>query len=269
MISLDFDPAFADFNFSELWDPALRSGPSNSSLYKLVYRARKGDRPAAHHYADTMYWTLRPETWDCFQRLHGHRPISHRDWFYAKLIQFFDILLYEQLKILDTDGQPLKLQSDKLLQEDFTITGGDGPLTQPDELEQALAAEAYAQYPWYGLVQRVLENSANRGGAARAWLGEQRLARAGDQTEQSRSGWLKNQERDQIILNCLDRSLAPGLVCDELDKRTIRTLPGLQAKGIHRWKDGWDGLGTRNAIQQLFSKARKRRIAVKRRAISK
>jgi hypothetical protein len=69
MIAFDLDPAFADFNFSEWWDPALKDGPSASSLYKLVYQARKGDRFAAGKFADAMSWTLRPETWDCLQRV--------------------------------------------------------------------------------------------------------------------------------------------------------------------------------------------------------
>ena len=62
-----------------------------------------------------MAWTLRPETWECFQRTHGDRPISHRDWFYAKLVQFFDILLYDELTVNEANGHPRKLKPDELL----------------------------------------------------------------------------------------------------------------------------------------------------------
>jgi hypothetical protein len=161
------------------------------------------------------------------------------------------------------------LQPDELLQEEFTITGGDGPFANPDELEQALEPEASTLYPWSGLVRRVLESPADRLGAAQAWLEEQRVARAGDDAEQPRSGWQKNQERDQVILNCLNRGLASELICEELDKRTIAALPSLQGAGTHRWKDGWNDPKTRNAIQQLFSKVRKRKIPVKPPAVSK
>jgi hypothetical protein len=269
MITLDYDPAFADFNFCRLWDPALRGGPNCAGLYKLVYKARKGDRFAAGEFADTMDWTLRPETWECFQRRHGFRPVSHREWFFAKLIQFFDVLVYDELTITDGNGQTRKLQPNEFLQEEFTVVGGDGPLTQPEELEQALVAEEYARYPWYDLVRKVVESPTDRVAAAQAWLREQRLAPAGDQAEQPRNGWGKNQERDQVILNCLGRGMAVEQVCAELDKRTTPTLPALQAKSIHRWTDGWADPKGRKAIQQLFSKVPKRRNLVNPSAISK
>jgi hypothetical protein len=267
MVFLEFDPAFADYNFSELGDPALRGGPSSAGLYRLAYKARGGDRAAAQMFVDTMRWTLRPEAWECFQRVHGPRPVSHREWFYAKLMQFFDVLLYDELTIMGSSGHPRKLQPTELLDDGATIWGGSGPLIQPDELEQALAAEEYAQHQWYSLVERIQNNPMDRAGAARAWLNEQRKA-GGVRTERSRRGWTKNQERDQVILNCLDRGMEPALVCDELHKRTIATLPALQAKGIHRWTEGWLDLEARNAIQQLFSKVRGRKL-VKPSSISK
>ena len=266
MIAFELDPAFADFNFSEWWDPALKDGPSASSLYKLVYQARKGDRFAAGKFADTMNWTLRPETWDCFQRVHGHRPISHREWFYAKLTQFVDMLVYDDLTVEETNKQPRKLLPDELLDERFTVVGSVGP-THPDDLEQALVPELYAEYGWYGLVQKVVSTS-DRAGALRAWLAAERIAWERKSTGQPRSGWTKNQERDQIILNCVSRGMAPDKICDELDKLTIPTLLALQTKGIHRWKNGWVYPKTRNAIQQLFSKLHDRKKPVKPPAVS-
>lgn len=268
IVSLEFDAAFADFNFSELWDPALRCGPNSAGLYRLAYKARGGDRAAAQMFADTMGWTLRPEAWECFQRVHGSRPVSHREWFYAKLTQFFDVLLYDELTIMDSNGPPRKRQPNELLDDGATIWGGSGPLIQPDELEQAIAAEGHAQYGWHGLVRRVLDNPMDRAAAARGWLNEQRLA-GGVRTPQHRSGWTKNQERDQVIVNCFGRGMQPASICDELNKLTICTLPALETKGIHRWTDGWADPEARNAIQQLFSKVRKRKTHVKPSSISK
>jgi hypothetical protein len=216
-----------------------------------------------------MYCTLRPETWDCFQRVHGHRPISHREWFYAKLTQFVDMLVYDELTIAEPNQYPRKLQPNELLDERFTVVGGAGPLIQRDELEQALVSERHGAYAWYGLVQKIIGNSADRAGAVRAWLTEQVNAGRGDRTQQARGGWTKNQERDQIILNCLNRGMAPDAICDLLDKQTIPTLPALEDKGIRRWKEGWDRLETRKAVQQLFSKVPKRKKPVKPPAVSK
>jgi hypothetical protein len=268
MVAFELDRAFPDFNFSEWWDPALQEGPSASSLYKLVYQARKGDRFAAAKFADAMSWTLRPETWDCFQRIHGHRPIAHREWFYAKLAQYIEMLVYDDLTIVEPSEYPRRLQPDELLDERFTVVGGVGSLIQTDELEQALVPDLYGEYSWFGLVQKVIGNPGDRAGTVRAWLREQSITPEGKPSEQPRSGWRKNQERDQIILNCLDRGMASDLVSDELDKRTIPTLPALQTRGIHRWRDGWADPKARNAIQQLFSKLQNRKKPVKSAAVS-
>ena len=156
MVAFELDRAFPDFNFSDFWDPALRDCVSASNLAKLVYKARKGDRFAPGTFANAMYYTLRPETWECFQRSHGFRPVSHRDWFYAKLVQFLDILVCDELTIEEPSGQPRRLLPDELLEEQFTVVGSVGPLTQQDELEQALVPQLNDEYDWYGLVQRVL-----------------------------------------------------------------------------------------------------------------
>ena len=79
----------------------------------------------------------------------------------------------------------------------------------------------------------------------------------------ARSQWNKNQDRDRIILNCLERPMAREMVCEELDKRTISTLPGLCKKGLHTWKGAWQEPVGRQAIQQLFSKLTKRQKGVK------
>ena len=64
-----------------------------------------------------MHWTLRPLAWECFQRAHGHRPVPHEHWFYAKLIQFFESLLYDELTITDSKGQRRKLQPNEAVEK--------------------------------------------------------------------------------------------------------------------------------------------------------
>jgi hypothetical protein len=54
-----------------------------------------------------------------------------------------------------------------------------------------------------------------------------------------------------------------GINGERQDKRTIRTLPALEAKGIHRWIDGWVDLEARNSIQQLLRKMPRRAMGVK------
>jgi hypothetical protein len=159
------------------------------------------------------------------------------------------------------------LKPDELLTTNLTVTKGDGPYIQPDELEVALQAEMHAAYDWYSLVQQILSHPEDRLGAAQGWLRDQ-VAPSSDSATR-RSGWNKNQERDQTILNCLNRGMQPALICDELDKLTISTPPSLQAKGVHRWKDGWENPKTRNAIQQVFAKVPTRRKVVKSTDISK
>ena len=63
-----------------------------------------GSPPAARHssagFADALARTIRPETFQAFQKIHGPRPISYSDWYCTKLEQFFGILLYERLRVL-------------------------------------------------------------------------------------------------------------------------------------------------------------------------
>ena len=70
---------------------------------------------------------------------------------------------------------------------------------------------------------------------------------------------MKNQERDQIILNFLDRGVESASICEELDLRAMPTFPALKAKGVHRWKDGWSILkrGMRfNSYSRKFENAK-------------
>jgi hypothetical protein len=88
LLAFDLDPAFENFNFSGMLDPSMKSGPSKADLYRLVYKGRKGDRHAPAEFADTMYWTLRELAFDAFQREHGARAISYREWFTTSYFSF-------------------------------------------------------------------------------------------------------------------------------------------------------------------------------------
>src|ERR1041385_8599054 len=115
MSSLDYDSYFADFNRSETFDPAVRTGPKNDFLIRLVYKARQGDRFAPSEFSDTLRFTLRPETWECFQRIHGFRPLTHQDWFNEKVMQYCDILAYEQISVIDPQGNPRLMGASEVL----------------------------------------------------------------------------------------------------------------------------------------------------------
>ena len=136
---LTLDRAFEEFNFSWILDPTLSGGPSQAVLLQLVYAARQGDRSATFELVDTMCCTLREETFECFQKAHGPRPIRYRDWYYSKLLQFLEILVYEQLSVdrLRPDGTAYEPQTDRPWEEGVTILGSAGPAVQDDDVERA------------------------------------------------------------------------------------------------------------------------------------
>src|SRR5690348_4315118 len=81
LLAMDLDPAFENYNFSELWDPTMKSGPGTADLYRFVTNGRLGDRHASAEFADAMYWTLRQAAFEAFQRDHGARAITYQEWF--------------------------------------------------------------------------------------------------------------------------------------------------------------------------------------------
>jgi hypothetical protein len=254
MLVLDLDPAFEDFNFSYEWDPTMKYGPSNSDLYRLVQKCRQGGQNAIGEFADAMYWTLREFAFDAFQRAHGARAIGYREWFYRKLFQFFEILLFTKVHVTsDTDLR--WVECDEVMKKGDIVISSEGPVVQQDELQDALGPENNIGRLWLDLTETVSRSSNDRLTVAREWL---RSQRAPERNSAEPSGWTKNQERNQIIMNCLARQMKLEQICQELDKRTIPTLPASQAKGIHRWVDGWADPLAKKAIQQLLSKLPKR-----------
>jgi hypothetical protein len=254
LLALDLDPAFQDFNFSWELDPTLKRGPTNSELYHLAQKGRKGDKNALGEFADTMYWTFREAAFDAFQRAHGARAITYREWFYHKLFQFFEVLLFTKVRVAGISEVRL-VGADEVLEKGAIVISGDGPLIQLDELQDSIGPEHNIRPCWFDLAQVVSESSDDRLALAQKWLRSQRVP---ERNSAKPSVWTKNRERDQIIMNCLDRDMKPEIICQELDNRTSPTLPALQTKGIHRWVDGWADPKARNRIQQLLSKLPRR-----------
>jgi len=265
LLAFDLDPAFENFNFSGISDPTMKCGPSKSDLYRLVHKGRKGDRQALAEFADTVYWTLRPAAFDAFQREHGARAITYREWFYYKLFQFLGILLFTEILVVDDVGFR-SVEPDKAWEKGGSVIGGGGAVVQLDELQDALGPEDNNCGRWLSLARTVSESSDDRLAVVQEWLKSQRAPQA---NSVKRSRWTKNEERDQIILNCLNRSMKPELICEELDKLTIATLPALGVRDMHRWADGWAEPEARKSIQQLISKLPKRAKLVKPPAVSK
>ena len=73
----------------------------------------------------------------------------------------------------------------------------------------------------------------------------------------------KTEERNQIIRNLHAQGKDGFAICQELDKRTVPTIPALQKMGIHKWARGWEDKETRRSIQSVFAKQRSRREPVK------
>jgi len=162
------DPEFLDFNFSLGCDPALRSGggPGHQELYQVVIQARRGDPATALEFADVMDRTLRPETFESFQRKFGARPVGFPDWFFSKLCQFLEILLHESLGVLGTGawGNWGPRQTDKPWEECRGRLTSAGPEIHPDELERAFDPASHRTYPWLDLVRLCTRGPSPRTG---------------------------------------------------------------------------------------------------------
>jgi hypothetical protein len=255
----EFDRAFLDFNVSETCDPTLKSdnGPSQLQLIKWVHQARQGDRDARFLFVDTMYWTFREPAFRCFERVHGARAMEYREWFYAKLLQFLNILVHEKLNVAET-----AIEVERPWEQGLTVLGTDGPAVAEEAIQAVFSPEQNDPEFWSSIVGSVCAARSDRLGVL-----SQRMAEwGGRRPRQSRSGerdWHRNRERNQIIRNLHARGDAPAEICAELDRRTVPTLPAMQQAGVSRWVDAWNAPHFRNPIQQLFWKVEHPRKTVK------
>jgi len=251
--SLDPDQDFNDFNFSFVWDPALQKGPTELQLLKLVHEGRAGRSSALAEFADAMYFTLRPQAFDAYQHFHGPVGFGYREWFHAKVARFLEILLYQSLHVTGfVNDKFVSETTDWPVEDGFKFISFDGEIVQPDDIEETFSPENNHCPTWWELAKAVSQTTGNRLQAAQEWLASYRKEHSS--TSSAASGWNKNRERDQIIRNCLSRGMERSEICLELDKRTIPTLPSLQAMGFHKWADAWKDPKGRKRIQSLFSK---------------
>ena len=258
LIELFLDREFRNYNFCEIPN---RGSPSEDQLFDLVDKARNGDRSAFLEFGDIMYWTLREPAYECYQADCGPQPISHGDYFYAKLQVFLDVLVYEKT-YHSRDWDPAGGQW-----EGRTALRSSGPEIYPRDVQELLVPADSERLNWVDLVQVVSMEKHDRLAALRGWLRKQAQPTAS--TVLRRRAWGKNAERDRIILNCLRRGVGRHQICIELDRRTIATLTSLQDKAIFKWIEAWADPNGQQAIQRLFSKVHAREKLVKTQPVSK
>jgi len=263
IVGLDLDPKFRGFFYCSIWDPALEpgSGPDESALYKMVYLARRDRDETCVEFANTMEWTLRVEAFECFQRLHGPRPVRFEHWFYAKLEQLLSVLLYEELLVygIGESLDPVPPQTDRPWEEGDRILTGRSPLIQRDDLERAFSPRDGAQYGWGILVGEILQAGERRLVAFQQFIKKRieergRLADSdGAATKQPRTSAAppsgrrrrsETAERGLLIRSCLKRGVERFEICRRLDARGFPTTPKMQKCGHQQWTSAWTDLET-------------------------
>jgi hypothetical protein len=255
------DREFCDFNFSKIFDPQLKSKVPAVWLYRWVYAARNGDRFASPEFIDTVYWTLRRETFDAFQRLQPGRPISYRDWFYNKLDQFFNALTYTRLHWADdAEGEALV---------NPVFSGRESAVLLSATGDSCAAIELLEQFPWPeaqdldwpAVFASVFAAKGPPGDVLGRILAHPKgiLRPRGSEKQ-----WKGNERRDRIILQALNEGQDREAICRTLDKQAVAVnLPKLLSLGCSKWIDGYFHEHGEKAMQQLISKVRRRRNAVK------
>ena len=159
---LDVNPYFADFNIDGL-GPQIKEGPTELRLHELVYEGRCGRKQALFEFADVMYYTLREEAFEAFQRRHGPLENAFPEWFHEKLDQFFRILLFESVRVSRCVNRGVLFEdTDFPVSKEFTIVRFNDEGIQPDETEQVIEPEHNSHRLWYELAQAVTERRKDR-----------------------------------------------------------------------------------------------------------
>lgn len=265
--SLDLDPDFEDFNFCATVDPALvpGRGPTSAFLYEMVCRARKGERASADEFADTIYWTLQEGSFEAFKWKHGPRPISYEDWFFAKIVQLLEILLYDTLLV--DHGDPPKTE-EPWKEGDLT---GDGPIPSEPRLRRAFKTGDLEHFDWWSLVRRVCKAGPKRLKVFDSVIEHQIKLKATEPPEAHnvpeestlsapppRQRLSRNDERNMLIISLRRRGTEPEDICRMLDRRGFDTTPGMQKCDVDTWVLAWNDPEFHKNVQQLFAKAARR-----------
>lgn len=265
-VDLCADPDFEDFNFCPIHDPSLKpgQGPTKAGLYRRAHEARLGDRRAVQALASAMHWTLKEASFESFQRAHGARPITYRDWFYGKLAQFMEILLHEYVEVCeaDSDGRIRRLGKDEAWTERILMVSALGPSVHND-VEVSFGLEDCQMYDWCHLVEELTAAGEERRFVVWKQLVDSRKAErvAGGGKEVRRRA--RHRERDEMIASCLARGMERRDVCSTLDQKGIATTAGMQKHQVHSWVIAWDDPELRNNVQQIFSKVIRKKNIVK------
>ena len=130
-----------------------------------------------------------------------------------------------------------------------------GPHLTEEEVQQYLVPEDIERVNWSELVDAVSQATpGNRRATLRQWLSRQRETRI-LASKGTRGSWGKNRERNQVILDLLERKIGRERICAELDRQRVAlNLPALEARGFPTWAAAWADSEGREAIQRLFSK---------------
>jgi hypothetical protein len=207
-----------------------------------------------------MFWTLQEESFRCFERTHGARPIQYSDWFYCKLIQFLEFLGYEHLVLTwgPLDG-PLKPTTDRPWEEGFYVIRAEGMDLQEEDVQAAFRPEDNDRALWGQIVAEVCSVSENRGAVLEGILARRR----GGKGTRKRWEWGRTQKRNECVRRLLEQGKDPVTICRELDQRRVEPLPAMRRAGVESWVAAWNDKYLRRSIQSLFSKLRSRSRPVK------
>jgi hypothetical protein len=221
-----------------------------------------------------MFWTLREESFRCFEKVHGPRAYSYREWFYCKLAHLLTILVFKELEVvvyLPDGTQRWSKQTDWPKEGD--IAGASGPQVQPDDVEPSFVPEDNDPRCWGEIVDTVCAASGDHWAVLEGILARRKRNRApakdvvpqpnSQRLPAARREWNANRERNRIIRNLLTRGADRPEICQELDRQTIPLLPILRKNHIRTWVDGWNDETFRQNIQQLFTKVGRAQDPVK------
>jgi hypothetical protein len=259
---LECDPFYAGFNLSVLQDPTLQSRVCEQDLFCLVYRSRQGDRRALDLLADTFYCTLSERATGMFGREVRH--VTHKEWLHAKILQFFEILLYTSIAAMRLEGRILRNCWIENPVEGYTLIRSGGPMLERHAIEATFRPEDVERVNWHELLRTVClaRDGAGRVSTLEAWMKAHR--RGWRLAALPETGWEKNEARDPVILSGLEREVKRERICAELDRQGIpANLPALTIRDFQTWRDAWADPEGRMAIQRLFSKLQFRLDPVK------
>ena len=271
LVSLEMDRRFRDFNLSAYWGPTLSpTGFPEARLCQSAYLIRKGDAADLAEFADALTRTIRPETFQAFQKIHGPRPISYSDWYCSKLEQFLGILLYQQLLVvgLGPRGAAGPPQTGRPWEEGILYC--EPALIQRDAIERAFSPAEVNRVDWLAATERLAAAGPRGQEILEKWLAQRAARRkqgpselrsksAGRPMRKTRLAGKRRaprRERDAIIRMYLEMGLKQQEICKKLDQSSIPITRAMEKCGLTSWSRAWEDPKVSRNIQTLFAKAK-------------